>query len=136
MSCQARDTKKIYSALRNRTHLGAGLNLKVLQKPYTEMQAAAARQAHTTTTAQRVQEQRASHVQAKAHVERNKLEQHRRLRVQKQEEDFKLQLASLRNRTPAARPESASSNPALAQLRHVRHDPPCSYTTFVIRLHI
>ena len=62
--------------------------------------------------------QRVSHVQAKAEIERGKLEHRHRLRVQKGEKDFNLQLASLRNRTPAVRPASATSNPALAQLRH------------------
>ena len=119
---QAHDTKTIIRALRDRTRNNTGLNLKTLQKPYTQLRDAAAKQAEIASTAHRAREQRASHVRAQAHVELWKQEQHERLRVQKQEDVFKQQLALVRNRTPTARPTSATSNPAQQQLRNVRHD--------------
>jgi hypothetical protein len=122
VSTQAHDTKTIIRALRDRTHNRTGLNLQTLQKPYTQQRVAAAQQAEMASTAHRVREQRASHVRAQAQVELLKQEQHERLRVQKQEEVFKQQLALVRNRTPTARPTSATSNPAQQQLRDVRHD--------------
>ena len=114
----SRETSKILAHLRARP---SGVNVRVLQKP-AMLERLSENKRHDAVRGDKVRAAKAAHVEALARQDALRQERLQRMRAQKEEEEFKLQVAALRRRTPKPRPESATSNPVMRGMRHLRHD--------------